>query len=227
MRGIAKVLTALLSFSAVGAATPADAQFCWNPRYLLGTHNSYVAYSTSMSPTVNPDECVIATRVFRPEDLAPGSIIAFQHPTQAFTFIKRIVAVAGQDVQMIEGVLHIDGVAAQLREMDDFEEVMEPDARGRMPICPTTAAIAETCYHRQFEETLPNGASYRILNGPARSSLDDTASVTVPPGHVFVMGDHRDNSVDSRVPPEQGGMGFIPWENIVGYFDEISPESAL
>src|SRR5262249_60515426 len=69
---------------------------------------------------------------------------------------------------------------------------------------------------RRWRETLPNGVSYQTLDRIENSEYDNTAPYLVPPGHFFMMGDNRDNSNDSRVSPARGGVGYVPFGNIVG-----------
>jgi signal peptidase I len=69
---------------------------------------------------------------------------------------------------------------------------------------------------RRWRETLPNGVSYEALDRIENSLYDNTAPYLVPPGHFFMMGDNRDNSNDSRVSPASGGVGYVPFENIIG-----------
>jgi signal peptidase I len=68
----------------------------------------------------------------------------------------------------------------------------------------------------QYIETLPGGLKHTIIELTDMGPLDNTGIYTVPPGEYFMMGDNRDNSLDSRVPPEQGGVGYVPFENLVG-----------
>jgi signal peptidase I len=69
---------------------------------------------------------------------------------------------------------------------------------------------------RRWRETLPNGVSYETLDRIENSEYDNTATYLVPPGHFFMMGDNRDDPNDSRVPPASGGVGYVPFENIIG-----------
>ena len=126
-----------------------------------------------------------------------GDIAVFrQPPTNRDDFIKRIVGVPGDRIQMINGVLNVNGVAVDKQRMEDF---VLRDGRGR------TRRIA------QYSETLPNGPSYIVReslgdNGP----VDNTREFVVPEGQFFAMGDNRDDSNDSR------NWGFVPAENFVG-----------
>ena len=126
-----------------------------------------------------------------------GDVAVFrQPPTNEDDFIKRIVGVSGDRVQMIGGVLHINDKAVDKKRIED---AVLTNRRGG------TRTIA------QYRETLPNGPTYTVReslgdNGP----VDSTRVFVVPPGQYFAMGDNRDDSNDSR------SWGFVPAENLVG-----------
>ncbi|NCV10123.1 MAG: signal peptidase I [Rhodobacteraceae bacterium] len=81
------------------------------------------------------------------------------------------------------------------------------------------------CVKTRMLETLPNGVTHEVLD-IGRAYTDDTAVFTVPEGHFFFMGDNRDNSLDSRVKQVQGGVGFVPYEDLIGRADRIMFSSA-
>jgi signal peptidase I len=120
-------------------------------------------------------------------------------------FIKRIVGLPGDTIQMINGALYLNGQAVNREAVPDY--VGEDACAGA-----TTTVVTRV---RQWRETLPNGVSYNTLDCMAEGPLDNTPPIIVPAGHYFMMGDNRDNSTDSRVP-EPDGFGAIPFENILG-----------
>jgi len=136
-----------------------------------------------------------------------GDVVVFRwpgDPSQAW--VKRVVGLPGDRIQMRQGQLFINDRAASLRpdgigEAEDDNGRLEPAFR--------------------FIETLPGGVSHAIFKLHDNGRLDNTAEVTVPPGHLFVMGDNRDNSADSRVPLREGGVGLLPIDNLIGRADAV------
>lgn len=151
-----------------------------------------------------------------------GDVVVFRHPVTGIDFIKRLVGTAGDKIQMKAGVLHINGEAVALQDVEPFTETFELQGRfGNIPRCSNGAVgPGATCVKEKQIETLPNGTSHGILN-IATSQADNTGVYTVPEGHFFFMGDNRDNSTDSRFPQIAGGVGYVPYEDIVGRADRI------
>ena len=156
-----------------------------------------------------------------------GDIIVFRHPVNGTDFIKRVVGMPGDKVQVKEGVLHLNDVPVGLQDAGNFEEVFEAQGPLRSrPRC-ENGVVGEgaICLKSRQIETLPNGESHAILNITNQRS-DNTGVFTVPEGHYFFMGDNRDNSTDSRFPPQVRGVGFVPYENLIGRADRLIFSSA-
>jgi signal peptidase I len=166
------------------------------------------------------------TRLFGGEP-ERGDVVVFRHPVSGRDFVKRLIGMPGDKVQVKGGVVFINGEAAPQEPAGIFEEVAAAQGPHRLrPRC-ANGPVGEggTCNKELFTETLPNGVTHSILNiGTQRS--DDTPVYTVPEGNYFFMGDNRDNSSDSRVPNAAGGVGFVPYENLIGRADRVMFSSA-
>ena len=151
-----------------------------------------------------------------------GDIIVFRHPVNGADYIKRLVGMPGDKIQMREGVLHINGQRVDLENAGVFEEEQERQGPLRkMPRCGNgVVGTGGICQKSRQIETLPNGRSHIILN-IANQHTDNTGIYTVPKGNYFFMGDNRDNSTDSRVPTAVGGVGFVPYENLIGRANRV------
>ena len=162
--------------------------------YLFVSKFSY-GYGNYSFPTFGAD--LFKGRIFG-SDPDRGDVAVFRNPVQpGVDFIKRIVGLPGDRIQMIDGVLNINDVAVSLEADGTFAD---EDCRSvrQMP---------------QFIETLPNGTTHLVLDDIPGFYLDNTEVFTVPEGHFFAMGDNRDHSSDSRVLRR---LGYVPMENLIG-----------
>ncbi len=126
-----------------------------------------------------------------------GEVVVFKYPPDpSLDYIKRVIGLPGDVIQMRGGQLFINGEGVPREKTGQIDN---PD------ITETTGPVDV------YRETLPNGVSYDTLDLTPNGIGDDTREYVVPPGHYFMMGDNRDNSTDSRF-----AVGFVPYENLVG-----------
>ncbi len=139
-------------------------------------------------------------RIF-PSEPKRGDVVVFFNPKHDnLDYIKRLIGMPGDRIQIINGVLNINGTPVKLERIEDYHMI---DKEGNLKVIP------------QYLETLPNGVQHTILKilpfGKGR--LDNTEEFVVPEKHYFMMGNNRDNSSDSRVMET---VGYVPFENVIG-----------
>jgi signal peptidase I len=154
-----------------------------------------------------------------------GDVAVFKLPSDNRTdYIKRIVGLPGDRIRMENGVLFINDEEVKKRRIADrmFEQTPNTECSRSyiyLPHRSTDASGKILCRLPQYRETFPasaGGRSYIVTDLIAQGDLDNTTTFIVPAGHYFAMGDNRDDSLDSRVNANDGGVGFVPAENMVG-----------
>jgi signal peptidase I len=187
----------------------------------------YYIPSGSMEPTLQIGDDVITakyaygySRYSLPLDVGPvskhrlmermperGDVVVFRLPRNPDeTLIKRVIGLPGDRVQMRQGRLWINGKELPVKR-DGFSQMQNAD--GSYVTVP------------KYAETLPNGKKHAILKWRTLAPMDNTQVYVVPTDHLFMMGDNRDNSLDSRVAASDGGVGYVPLENLVGHAEVI------
>jgi signal peptidase I len=156
-----------------------------------------------------------------------GDVIVFRHPVSGMDYVKRLIGMPGDTVQVKQGLLYLNNKPVEIKDAGVFEELAEPQGPQRLrPRCENgPVGTGGICKKSRQTEILPNGVSHDVLNIGDQQS-DHTPVYTVPADHYFFMGDNRDNSTDSRVPQTVGGVGFVPFENLIGRADRIMFSSA-
>lgn len=156
-----------------------------------------------------------------------GDVVVFRHPVNGQDFIKRIVGLPGDTVQMQNGRLFINGEEAPQVADGSFVETFEPQGPIRsLPQC-LEGRVPEgaPCTKEKAIETLPEGTTHSVLN-VYDGRFDNTGVFSVPEGHYFFVGDNRDNSTDSRERQDFGGVGYVPFDHLIGRADRVMFSSA-
>ncbi|MGD0189633.1 MAG: signal peptidase I [Rhizomicrobium sp.] len=187
----------------------------------------YYVPTGSMEPTIQIGDALLTTkfaygysRYSMPFGIGPasttrflqrmpsrGDIIVFRLPRDPDqVYIKRLIGLPGDHIQMVGGRLWINGQELALRRAGDGMVEGENGIKTAVP---------------RFIETLPNGRTHAIFKVQWNGTGDNTQVYVVPQDHLFFMGDNRDNSLDSRWSEEEGGVGYVPMENLIGRADVI------
>lgn len=151
-----------------------------------------------------------------------GDVAVFKDPAGASDsarrdIVKRVIGLPGETVQMRRGSLYLNGIAVPKVRIEDFVAPVTPNSPCFTPEFAEAGSDGATrCRYPRYRETLPGGRSYDVLD-LGETTADDTRVFTVPADHLFMMGDNRDRSGDSRFAAVEGaGVGFVPVENLVG-----------
>jgi signal peptidase I len=136
-----------------------------------------------------------------------GDVVVFRWPgDRSQVWVKRVIGLPGDHIALRKGQVWINGTAVGIRPAGTGQSEVEDGG---------------TVSASRFIETLPGGYEHPIYKMLARAEYDEMADIVVPPDQLFVMGDNRDNSADSRVPVRAGGVGLLPVEDLVGRVDAV------
>jgi signal peptidase I len=183
--------------------------------YLLAAKWSYGLSNYSLPFGLHP---FAKGRIFARQPQRGDVVIFKAPPNDDEDYIKRVIGLPGDQIQMRQGVLYINGAPVKKVPLAPFEIAQSPNTHCWSP---EFAAVDKggkaICRYPRFQETLPNGVTYQVLDFGERPQSDDTPVYLVPNGKMFLMGDNRDDSLDSRFPAEaERGVGIVPQDNLVG-----------
>jgi signal peptidase I len=150
-----------------------------------------------------------------------GDVVVFVPPgNEREDYVKRVIGLPGDTIELRDGRLILNGHTVR---RDDARPISIPIS-ANSPCRTVQGAVSRidgtgderACVFASYRETLPDGASYRVLDQVNGGLADNLPKTVVPAGHLFLMGDNRDDSLDSRFSEAEGGIGFVPVENLVG-----------
>ncbi len=149
-----------------------------------------------------------------------GDVVVFRHPRENEDLIKRVIGLPGDTIAVRGGRLILNGRAVRRDRRPPYSMPISANSPCKVvpPATPFVAAIEDRayCVIPAYRETLPGGPSFTVLDQVDDGFADNFAETRVPAGHVFLMGDNRDDSLDSRFSPAEGGIGMVPVENLIG-----------
>ncbi|MEM9198091.1 MAG: signal peptidase I [Pseudomonadota bacterium] len=184
---------------------------------LMG-YRSFELSSGSMKPTLERGDVVLAKPLGRmligtlTEPPERGAVLVLTHPKSGLTYASRVIGLPGETIELRAGQVHIDGVPVPQRQIEDHTEAYIRIDR-RLPECVNSPALNGVCRKHTFVEALPGGREIRVLD-TGETSADDTRPQIAPPRHVYLISDHRDNAVDSRISRSIGGLGPVPFDSL-------------
>ncbi len=219
MRFLVKLALAVLilrSFIFAPFSIPSESML---PRLLIGDYLFVTKWNYGYSRWSLPYGVPLIPGRILGRDPTRGDVVVFRSPEpDDHDVIKRVIGLPGDTIQVRRGQVILNGKAIPKQRIADF--VLPLTGNFDAEKCGASfqdvdAAGAPVCRYPRFRETLPNGKSYMVLDQADIPQADDTGLYTVPAGNVFLMGDNRDDSADSRFPAPIG-MGYIPMERIEG-----------
>ncbi len=148
-----------------------------------------------------------------------GDVVVFIGPAEA-DVVKRVIGLPGDTIAVEGGQVILNGKLVPRVRVDDYAMTISPNSPCRV-VPPAEPMIrpsvdGQACLYPAYRETLPGGRTYSVIDQTDAGFGDNFGPVTVPQGRLFLMGDNRDDSLDSRYPVEAGGMGFVPIDHVVG-----------
>ena len=149
-----------------------------------------------------------------------GDVVVFRHPSENADLVKRVIGLPGDMVAIQSGELILNGHALPHEKLPRYSLLISANSPCKV-VPPATPMVTQVngrahCTYSAYRETLPGGPSYTVLDQINGGSADDFGPIRVPSGHVFLMGDNRDDSLDSRFSAAEGGIGMVPVENLIG-----------
>jgi signal peptidase I len=221
LRGLALMLLAVIGFHSLVAKPFYIPSISMMPNLLVGDRLVVSKYPYGWS-WVSASFHILPRSSARilPRTPEYGDIVIVVPPNSDDDYIKRVVALPGDRIAVVGGQIILNGKPVpQVSEPPidlpvDANQPCEPEEFPGLRFRGPDGKMY--CELPVFRETLPNGATYRIIDHTAQP-LDNYAQITVPPGHVFLMGDNRDHSADSRAPIEEKGLGGpVPLSSVGG-----------
>jgi len=149
-----------------------------------------------------------------------GDVVVFRHPNEDNDLIKRVIGLPGDTVEVRDGRVILNGRIVRRQPLTPFKMPVTANSPCKTvpPAVPFVASASGRayCLYPAYRETLPGGPAYTVLDQVDHGPADDFPAARVPAGHVFLMGDNRDDSLDSRFAGYEGGIGMVPVDHLIG-----------
>ena len=149
-----------------------------------------------------------------------GDVVVFRHPASDLDLIKRVIGLPGDSVEVRSGEVILNGKPLVRQTIAPVPVPLSSNSACRA-IPPSEPRVGQTatgpaCLYPAYRERLPGGRSYTTFDQVQGGAADDRPAVRVPAGHLFLLGDNRDDSLDSRFAPETAGLGMVPTDRLIG-----------